>query len=71
MSCGSNTWTTTKAAFVGWIVRTKDRTFVRRMNDACRRGLYRPELFQEYDGRPLDDLWAEFISGFGARRRRL
>ncbi len=50
------------AAFFDWIVRTKDKTFVTRLNDAVRNGRYKPELFQEFAGKPLDDLWAEFIA---------
>jgi len=53
------------AAFFDWIVRTKDKTFVNRLNDAVRNGRYRPELFQEYAGKPLDGLWAEFIQSLG------
>jgi len=49
------------AAFFDWIVRTKDKTFVNRLNDAARKGQYKPELFGEYAGKPVDALWAEFI----------
>lgn len=51
----------TTAAFLDWIVRTKDKSFVNRLNDAARNGGYKPELFREFAGKPLDDLWAEFI----------
>ena len=45
----------TKGAKV-WIdfVRTKDKTFVKRLNDAARNGRYKPELFREYAGKPED-----------------
>jgi len=55
------------AAFFDWIVRTKDKTFVNRLNDAARNGRYKPELFQEFAGKPLDDLWAEFIQSLGKK----
>jgi hypothetical protein len=51
----------TTAAFFDWIVRTKDKTFVNRLNAAVRKGEYSAELFQKFAGKPLDDLWAEFI----------
>jgi hypothetical protein len=49
------------AAFFDWIVKNKDPQFVTRLNDAARRGKYKPELFKKYAGKPLDDLWAEFV----------
>jgi hypothetical protein len=52
----------TTAAFLDWIARTKDKTFVKRMNAACREGRYKTELFAEYAGKPLDALWDEFIA---------
>ncbi len=51
----------TTAAFFDWIVRAKDKTFVTRLNAACRTGKYKPELFTEYAGNDVDALWAEFI----------
>lgn len=55
------------AAFFDWIVRTKDKSFVNRLNHAARTGRYRPELFQEYAGKPLDGLWDEFIQSLGKK----
>ena len=51
----------TTAAFLDWIVRTKNRTFVQRLNAAARNGKYSDELFRQYARKPLDELWAEFI----------
>lgn len=51
----------TTAAFFDWIVKNKDPQFATRLNAAARRGDYKPELFKEFAGSPLDDLWAEFI----------
>ncbi len=51
----------TTAAFFDWIVKHKDPQFVTRLNAAARRGKYKPELFQEYTGQTLDELWAEFV----------
>jgi hypothetical protein len=52
----------TTAAFFDWIVRAKDKTFVKRLNAACRRGEYKEELFQTYAGKPVGELWQEFIA---------
>jgi hypothetical protein len=51
----------TTAAFFDWIVKNKDSQFATRLNAAARRGEYKPELFSEYAGKPLDDLWADFV----------
>jgi hypothetical protein len=51
----------TTAAFFDWIVRTKDKSFVQRLNAAARNGKYSDDLFRQYAQAPLDDLWAEFI----------
>jgi hypothetical protein len=51
----------TTAAFFDWIVKNKDPQFVTRLNAAARQGKYKSELFQEYAGKPVDELWAEFI----------
>ena len=49
------------AALLDWICRTKDPTFVTRLNRAARNGEYRDELFVKFAGKPVDQLWAEFI----------
>jgi hypothetical protein len=51
----------TTAAFFDWIVRTKDPTFVQRLNTAARDGKYSDDLFQKYAHKPLNELWKEFI----------
>jgi hypothetical protein len=51
----------TTAAFFDWIVRTKNRSFVQRLNAAARDGKYSDELFSQYARKPLDELWTEFI----------
>jgi hypothetical protein len=51
----------TTAAFFDWIVRTKDKTFVQRLNSAARSGKYSDELFRQYARKPLDELWTEYI----------
>ena len=51
----------TTAAFFDWIVRTKNKSFVQRLNAAARNGKYSDDLFRQYAKKPLDELWAEFI----------
>jgi hypothetical protein len=51
----------TTAAFFDWIVRTKNKSFVLKLNAAARNGKYNDDLFRQYAKKPLDDLWAEYI----------
>jgi hypothetical protein len=51
----------TTAAFFNWIAKNKDPEFVTRLNAAARQGKYKAELFEKHAGKPLDELWAEFI----------
>jgi hypothetical protein len=51
----------TTAAFFDWIVKQKDPQFIVKLNAAARRGKYKDELFEELAGKPLDELWSEFI----------
>ena len=51
----------TTGAFFDWIVKTKDAGFIKRLNAACREGTYSVELFQEYTGSTVDELWDGFI----------
>jgi len=50
----------TTAAFLAWLVRKYDRRIVLRLDAALRSGMYQPELFREWTGNSLDDLWIEF-----------
>ncbi len=52
----------TTAAFFDWIVRTKDKTFINRLNAAARKGDYEAELFEKFAGKPVDVLWSEFVA---------
>jgi hypothetical protein len=57
----------TTAAFFDWIVRTKNRSFVQRLNAAARDGKYSDELFSQYAHKPVDELWTEFIGSLKKR----
>ena len=50
------------AMFLEWIEKNHDPHFVHKINAAMRAGRYRPELFTELTGKPVDDLWADFIA---------
>ena len=52
------------AAFFDWIVRTKDASFIKRLNAACRKGNYSIEQFKVLTGMSVDELWDEFIQSF-------
>lgn len=51
----------TTAAFFDWIVRTVDAGFIKKMNAACRNGRYSVELFKDFTGMTVDELWEKFI----------
>jgi hypothetical protein len=47
-------------AFLNWVTQTYDKDLVPKLNKACRKGEYKPELFKEYTGKDLDALFDEF-----------
>jgi hypothetical protein len=51
--------------FLFWLEIRKDKDLLIRLNKALREGSYSPDLFQQYCGAPLDELWREFISQSG------
>jgi hypothetical protein len=59
----------TTAAFLDWAVRTYDADLVRQLNDACRRGAYRDELWKQYTGKTADELGQEWIESLRAARQ--
>jgi Peptidase of plants and bacteria len=50
----------TSARFLAWIEKRHDKDIITQLNLALRKGEYRPELFQEWTGQSVDDLWADF-----------
>ena len=48
-------------AFFNWIVLTHDAGFIKRLNTACRSGNYSVDLFKDYTGMTVDELWDGFI----------
>jgi hypothetical protein len=60
----------TTAAFLDYIVRTNDKEFVKKMNVAMREGKYKPELWKDYTGKTVDELWADYIKTLKAAPKR-
>ncbi len=55
----------TTARFLAWAEKAHDKDLVRKLNQALREGEYKDELFKDYTGQTLDDLWAEFLKAQG------
>lgn len=51
----------TTAAFLEYVTKNYDHELVVKMNSAGREGTYSPELWDKYTGKPVDELWAEFV----------
>jgi hypothetical protein len=54
-------------AFLEWLAANKDHEIVVKFNAAMRQGKYKPELWQEYTGQTVDELWAEYIETLRAK----
>jgi hypothetical protein len=52
----------TAAVFLAWIEKSKDKDFIRKMNEALRTGKYKDGLFTEWAGADVDALWKEFLA---------
>ena len=53
---------TVASNFLFWLEKTKDGQIVHRLNLALAQGQYSPDLFRQYCGKSLDDLWGEFVA---------
>ncbi len=51
----------TTAAFLEYVVIHHDHELVVKMNAAMREGRYSPDLWKEYTGKTVDELWGEFV----------
>ena len=49
------------AGFFIWIEKTYDKEFAKKLNAAMRERTYSDNLFEQYTGKKLDDLWAEYV----------
>jgi hypothetical protein len=52
----------TTAAFLDFVARTHDPDVVGKLNGAMRENKYEPELWKQYTGKTVDELWDEFIA---------
>lgn len=50
----------TTALFLEWIEQKHDAQLVKKLNAACRAGTFRPELFKEFTGKTVDELWQDY-----------
>jgi hypothetical protein len=51
----------TTAGFLDYVARTHDHEFVVKMNAAMRQGRFSPDLWTEFTGMTVRDLWSEYI----------
>jgi hypothetical protein len=51
----------TTAGFLEYVAKNHDHEFVVKMNAALRQGRYTPELWQEFTGLSVQDLWSEYV----------
>lgn len=54
-------------AFLEWCAAHKDHEIAVKFNAVMRQGRYKPELWQEYTGQTVDELWAEYIETLRAK----
>jgi hypothetical protein len=52
---------TVASSFLFWLETRKDKGIVRHLNQALAQGQYSPDLFRQFCGQPLDDLWAAYV----------
>jgi hypothetical protein len=51
----------TTECFLDYVVKNHDPKIVSKMNAAMRQGHYSPDLWKEYTGMSVEDLWAEYV----------
>jgi hypothetical protein len=51
----------TTAAFLNYVVETQDSDIVKKLNTAMREGKYPAELWKEYTGKTVDELWTDYV----------
>jgi hypothetical protein len=52
----------TTAGFLNYVVEKHDKEIVAKLNAAMRQGKYNVDLWKEYTGSTVDELWAEYIA---------
>ncbi len=51
----------TTGAFLNYVVENHDKDFIVKINAAMREGRYTPELWKEFTGKTVDELWEAYI----------
>jgi len=59
----------TTAGFLEYVARTHDHEFVVKMNAALREGRYGPDLWKDYTGMTVQELWSEYVKSLPERTR--
>lgn len=57
----------TTAGFLEWAEKTHDPHLVQQLNQPLREGKFKLELFKEYTGKTVDELWQEFTESLRAQ----
>lgn len=57
----------TTGAFLHYLEESVDKDIVKKLNAAMREGRYRPEIWKEYTGKTVDELWADYVKTLEAR----
>ena len=52
-------------AFLNYLVQNKDEKLVEKFNAAMREGRYSEDLWKEFTGETVDDLWADYMQTLG------
>jgi hypothetical protein len=52
-------------AFLNYLVNHKDPKLVEKFNAAMREGRYSEDLWKEFTGKTVDDLWADYMQTLG------
>jgi hypothetical protein len=59
---------TVASSFLFWLETRKDKEIVRHLNLALAQGQYSPDLFRQFCGQPLDELWAAYVKDSEAEK---
>ena len=56
------------SAFLEWLAANKDHEIAVKFNAAMRQGKYSQDLWEEYTGKTVDELWAEYVQTLPPRQ---
>jgi len=59
----------TTAIFLEWSENKYDKELVKQLNAAMRKGNFKEELFKQYTGKTVDELWKEFADSLRANKQ--